>query len=64
MNMPTDLRETYSTLPSALVLGVLCADQAGNPHSEALARAGFTRAQVEGYLERCANRPAGSAPSA
>jgi hypothetical protein len=53
-------RESLSLLPSALVLGGLCAggDRAISP--EALERAGFTRSQVDRYLGRCrsGSRPA------
>jgi hypothetical protein len=55
-------RDRTSTLPSALVLRGLCADHAGDPPSEALEQAGFTRSQVEGYVQRCAARLASFAP--
>jgi hypothetical protein len=46
-------REPLSLLPSALVLGGLCADGDRAISAEALERAGFTRSQVDRYLGRC-----------
>jgi hypothetical protein len=59
--MQTAYDRTFA-LPSALVLGALCAEHAGDPPAEVLERAGFTRAQVDGYLRRCAARLASSTP--
>jgi hypothetical protein len=55
--MQTDLYRT-STLPSALVLGGLCLDGAGEPPYEELRQAGFDRSHVDGYLQRRGARTA------
>jgi hypothetical protein len=46
-----------SLLPSALVLSDLLAGHGGNPPRELLEQAGFDRRDIEGYLQRRADRP-------
>jgi hypothetical protein len=55
--MQNDVGRLFA-MPSAFVLSDLLAGHPGNPPIEALERAGFSRSEVDGYLERRAARMA------